>query len=100
MFMNSALRRGILALADSGVAAAATVAAVGSGLQGDRRAVRSFGYNTIRMGSYFKANTLSWTYCALNGGDASGLVGNQYDPARAPRPTSSRASGPVASWSR
>ena len=29
-------------------------------------AVKSFGYNTICMGSYFKANTLSWTYWALN----------------------------------
>ena len=38
-------------------------------------AVRSFGYNTIRMGWYFKANTLSWTYWALNGEDAYGLGG-------------------------
>jgi hypothetical protein len=37
--------------------------------------VRSFGYNTIRMGSYFKANTLSWTYRALNGEEAYGLGG-------------------------
>jgi len=29
---------------------------------------------------YIKANTLSWTYWALNGEDAYGLVDNQYDP--------------------
>jgi endoglucanase len=29
---------------------------------------------------YIKANNLSWTYWALNGEDAYGLVDNQYDP--------------------